>query len=109
MHSVDGKEIRCCCGSVCTCVIMVQHKATKISLLGEEGGQGRGGGAPGVEDMRQTVVHVAVSIDLRLSRTATLAECPAFQKKEKGRRNRRMVCFPMLVQEDVSRKKAYCR
>ena len=55
LHPVDGKESRCCYSIVCTCVDVVQHESTRTSLLAVL--------TPGLEDLRQAVVHVAVSTD----------------------------------------------
>ena len=33
LHSGDGKEILCCCSSVCTRVVVVQHESTMTSFL----------------------------------------------------------------------------
>ena len=51
------KETRCCCSNVRTCVDAVQDESTKIFRLAAL--------APVLEDVDQTVVHVAVSIDCR--------------------------------------------
>ena len=55
VRSADGKETRCCRSGVCTCVVVVRPGSRKTSVPATL--------APGGEDFRQRVVHLAVSMD----------------------------------------------
>ena len=51
LHPINGKKKCCSCSCVCTCLDVVQHESLLAVLV------------PGLEDLKQTVVRVAVSID----------------------------------------------